>query len=137
MRTLNSTASNSLVAKSLIICTLDSFDACVWKKAFGSSILAPVVIERKRRLSTTARSDLCGSALRVAPHADRPRRPAGLPGNPVISGKGLVGLPDADDGNILFDMDGIQDSIAGTKLEFLFGACYHNSPGGKPLFQTW
>ncbi len=56
---------------------------------------------------------------------------------PVATGKGLAALPAADDGDVWFDMEGIQDSVAGTKLEYLFGACYRDARGGKPLFKAW
>ncbi|QNJ26220.1 RNase_H superfamily protein [Synechococcus sp. SYN20] len=46
-------------------------------------------------------------------------------------------LPAADPGDIWFDMEGIQDSVAGTKLEYLFGACYREAPEGKPRFKGW
>jgi uncharacterized protein len=35
---------------------------------------------------------------------------------PVLPGKGLAALPAADAGDIWFDMEGIQDAVAGTKL---------------------
>jgi predicted RecB family nuclease len=69
-----------------------------------------------------------------------PADPDGRPAyrlRPVVNGKGLAALPAADDGDIRFDMEGIQDSVAGTKLEYLFGACYRDVPGGKPLFKAW
>ena len=56
---------------------------------------------------------------------------------PLVAGKGLSALPAADPGDIWFDMEGIQDSVAGTKLEYLFGACYRDSPEGKPRFRGW
>ena len=46
-------------------------------------------------------------------------------------------LPAADPGDIGFDMEGIQDSVAGTKLEYLFGACYRDNPEAKPHFKGW
>ncbi|QVV67995.1 TM0106 family RecB-like putative nuclease [Synechococcus sp. LA31] len=69
-----------------------------------------------------------------------PAAPDGRPAyrlRPVIKGKGLAALPAADDGDIWFDMEGIQDSVAGTKLEYLFGACYRDIPGGPPQFKAW
>ena len=56
---------------------------------------------------------------------------------PVVTGKGLSALPAADAGDIWFDMEGIQDSVAGTKLEYLFGACYRDTPESKAAFQAW
>jgi predicted RecB family nuclease len=56
---------------------------------------------------------------------------------PVIAGKGLAALPATNDGDIWFDMEGVQDAVAGTKLEYLFGACYRDVPGAKPLFKAW
>ena len=55
----------------------------------------------------------------------------------MVTGKGLSALPAADDGDIWFDMEGIQDSVAGTKLEYLFGACYRNELGSKAEFKDW
>jgi predicted RecB family nuclease len=69
-----------------------------------------------------------------------PADPDGRPAyrlRPVVNGKGLAALPAADDGDIWFDMEGIQDSVAATKLEYLFGACHRDAPGGKPLFKAW
>jgi predicted RecB family nuclease len=56
---------------------------------------------------------------------------------PAITGKGLSALPAADDGDIWFDMEGIQDSVAGTKLEYLFGACYRDTADSCPVFKAW
>jgi uncharacterized protein len=69
-----------------------------------------------------------------------PAAPDGRPAyrlRPVVSGKGLAALPAADDGDIWFDMEGIQDSVAGTKLEYLFGACYRDALGAPPQFKGW
>jgi len=69
-----------------------------------------------------------------------PADPDGRPAyrlRPVVNGKGLAALPAADEGDIWFDMEGIQDSVAATKLEYLFGACYRDTPGGKPQFKAW
>lgn len=56
---------------------------------------------------------------------------------PVVPGKGLTALPAADAGDIWFDMEGIQDAVAGTKLEYLFGACFREVPDGAPQFEAW
>ncbi|MDA7437485.1 TM0106 family RecB-like putative nuclease [Synechococcus sp. AH-601-P06] len=56
---------------------------------------------------------------------------------PPVDGKGLKALPGADAGDIWFDMEGIQDSVAGTKLEYLFGACYRETPEAAPSFTGW
>ena len=56
---------------------------------------------------------------------------------PAITGKGLGALPAADPGDVWFDMEGIQDSVAGTKLEYLFGACYCDTPDTFPVFKAW
>lgn len=69
-----------------------------------------------------------------------PADPDGRPAyrvRPVVTGKGLAALPTADDGDLWFDMEGIQDSVAGTKLEYLFGACYRDTPGSKAQFKAW
>ena len=54
---------------------------------------------------------------------------------PIETGKGLSALPAADAGDIWFDMEGIHDPVGGSKLEYLFGACYRNTPEGEPLFK--
>lgn len=56
---------------------------------------------------------------------------------PVVPGKGLAALPAADDGDIWFDMEGVLDAVAGTKLEYLFGACFREVPDGAPQFKAW
>jgi uncharacterized protein len=56
---------------------------------------------------------------------------------PVQAGKGLAALPPASEGDIWFDMEGVQDAVAATKLEYLFGACYREVPGGTPRFKAW
>jgi uncharacterized protein len=56
---------------------------------------------------------------------------------PIEAGKGLAALPSASDGDIWFDMEGLQDAVAGTKLEYLFGACYRDSSAGEPRFKAW
>ncbi|MCH9714668.1 MAG: TM0106 family RecB-like putative nuclease, partial [Cyanobacteria bacterium] len=73
--------------------------------------------------------------LQLTP-ADAAGRPA-YRLRPLVTGKGLSVLPAADDGDIWFDMEGIQDSVAGTKLEYLFGACYRDSSGSKAQFKAW
>ena len=73
--------------------------------------------------------------LQLTP-ADAQGRPA-YRLRPVIAGKGLAALPAADAGDIWFDIEGIQDAVAGTKLEYLFGACYRQEPNGPPLFKAW
>jgi len=55
----------------------------------------------------------------------------------ITTGKGLAALPAADEGDVWFDMEGIPDSVTGTKLEYLFGACYRDAPGGEPQFKAW
>lgn len=69
-----------------------------------------------------------------------PAGPDGRPAyrmRPVLAGKGLAALPAADNGDIWFDMEGIQDAVAGTKLEYLFGACYRDTLGSKAQFKAW
>jgi predicted RecB family nuclease len=69
-----------------------------------------------------------------------PADPDGKPAyrlRPLVAGKGLAAFPAADHGDIWFDMEGIQDSVAATKLEYLFGACYRDAPGGTPQFKAW
>jgi uncharacterized protein len=73
--------------------------------------------------------------LQLTP-ADRDGKPA-YRLRPLVAGKGLAALPAADHGDIWFDMEGIQDSVAATKLEYLFGACYRDAPGGTPQFKAW
>ncbi len=56
---------------------------------------------------------------------------------PVVQGKGLTALPAADPGDLWFDMEGFQDSVGATKLEYLFGVCHREQPDGAPLFKAW
>ena len=56
---------------------------------------------------------------------------------PVVQGKGLTALPAADPGDLWFDMEGFQDSVAATKLEYLLGVCHRERPKGKPVFKAW
>ena len=56
---------------------------------------------------------------------------------PVVQGKGLTALPAGDPGDLWFDMEGFQDSVAATKLEYLFGVCHRDTPDGEPLFKPW
>jgi len=68
-----------------------------------------------------------------------PSGPDGRPAyrlRPIVAGKGLAALPAADDGDIWFDMEGIQDAVAGTKLEYLFGTCYRDAPGSEAQFKA-
>ena len=87
---------------------------------------------------------LSGEALHeLRQQAELQLTPVGLDGcpayrlRPAITGKGLSALPAADPGDIWFDMEGIQDSVAGTKLEYLFGACYRDTPDTHPVFKAW
>lgn len=54
---------------------------------------------------------------------------------PVSSGVGLAALPAPSPRDVWFDMEGYPDPIEGTKLEYLFGACYRE--GGEVQFQSW
>lgn len=73
--------------------------------------------------------------LQVTPH-DADGKPAWRL-RPFADGKGLLALPAADPGDIWFDMEGVHDSVVGTKLEYLFGACYRDEPHGSPRFKAW
>ena len=55
----------------------------------------------------------------------------------LIEGKGLYALPAANAGDIWFDMEGFHDPVAGTKLEYLFGACYRDGEDKTPQFKAW
>ena len=55
----------------------------------------------------------------------------------LIEGKGLYALPAANAGDIWFDMEGFHDPVLGTKLEYLFGACYRDDEGKTPQFKAW
>jgi len=50
--------------------------------------------------------------------------------------KGLAMLPAPDPGDIWFDMEGYPDPIRGSKLEYLFGACFVDEQG-KRSFRAW
>ncbi len=73
--------------------------------------------------------------LQLTP-ADAAGRPA-YRVRPLRPGKGLFALPAADPGDIWFDMEGVHDAVAARKLEYLFGACYRDEPGGAPQFKAW
>lgn len=55
----------------------------------------------------------------------------------LIEGKGLYALPADNAGDIWFDMEGFHDPVLGTKLEYLFGACYRDSETKTPQFKAW
>lgn len=55
----------------------------------------------------------------------------------LIEGKGLYALPAANTGDIWFDMEGFHDPVLGTKLEYLFGACYRDGENKTPQFKAW
>ena len=56
---------------------------------------------------------------------------------PIEAGKGLSTLSAADPGDIWFDMEGVHDPVSGSKLEYLFGACYRDTAGGTTLFKAF
>lgn len=94
--------------------------------------------------SGTAIPGLTGEALHeLRQQAELQLQPVDADGRPayrlrpIESGKGLAALPAADAGDIWFDMEGIHDPVGGSKLEYLFGACYRNTPAGKPLFKAF
>ncbi len=51
--------------------------------------------------------------------------------------KGLEMLPEADFGDIWFDMEGYPNPLSGKKLEYLFGACYRNKENEVKFFPLW
>ncbi len=50
--------------------------------------------------------------------------------------KGLAVLPQPDQGDIWFDMEGYPNPLTGEKLEYLFGACYLDEQGHRQ-FKAW
>ncbi len=63
-------------------------------------------------------------------------RPAFLVRPEAEQARGLARLPAPDAGDIWFDMEGFPDPITGGKLEYLFGAAYHD-PAGAVQFRAW
>ena len=51
--------------------------------------------------------------------------------------RGLGALPQADEGDVWFDMEGYPDPITGTKLEYLFGVCFREPGSTDIVFKAW
>lgn len=51
--------------------------------------------------------------------------------------RGLGALPGADEGDVWFDMEGYPDPITGSKLEYLFGVCFHDQGSPDIQFKAW
>lgn len=55
----------------------------------------------------------------------------------IVEGKGLTTLPKSDHGDIWFDLEGVQDPVLGTQLEYLIGVEYRDTPGGPAFYKAW
>jgi len=66
----------------------------------------------------------------------RRKDPAFPPNYTTLPGHILSRLPDADPGDVFFDMEGYPHYRDHTGLEYLFGAAYLDS-SGKPSFKAW
>ena len=66
----------------------------------------------------------------------RRKDPAFPPNYSTLPGHILSRLPDADPGDVFFDMEGYPHYRDHTGLEYLFGAAYLDS-SGKPSFKAW
>ena len=55
----------------------------------------------------------------------------------IVEGKGLTILPRTDQGDIWFDLEGVQDTVLGSQLEYLIGACYQNESDGESIYKAW
>ena len=70
-------------------------------------------------------------------------KPKGSDGKPnylvkkIIKDKGLMILPKPDKGDIWFDLEGIQDPVLGTQLEYLIGLCFKEDSENKTIYKAW
>ncbi len=55
----------------------------------------------------------------------------------TVKGKGLNKLPRADQGDIWFDLEGVQDSVDGKQLEYLMGATYRDFSKNSVVYKAW
>ncbi len=55
----------------------------------------------------------------------------------IIEGKGLTILPKQNQGDIWFDLEGVQDPVLGTQLEYLIGLCYRNESDDSIIYKAW
>ncbi len=70
----------------------------------------------------------------------KPKGPDGKPNyilKKIIEGKGLTILPKQNQGDIWFDLEGVQDPVLGTQLEYLIGLCYQNESDTSPVYKAW
>ena len=87
-------------------------------------------------LSSEALYDLREQAkLQVAP-----KGPDGKPNfiaKKIKNGKGLTLLPKANQGDIWFDLEGVQDPVLGTQLEYLIGLSYKDRSDSDCIYKAW
>ncbi len=87
-------------------------------------------------LSSEALYDLREQAkLQVAP-----KGPDGKPNfiaKKIKNGKGLTLLPKANQGDIWFDLEGVQDPVLGTHLEYLIGLSYKDRSNSDCIYKAW
>ena len=70
----------------------------------------------------------------------KPKAPDGKPNyivKEIINGKGLTILPKQNQGDIWFDLEGVQDPVLGNQLEYLIGLCYQNESDTSPVYKAW
>ena len=70
----------------------------------------------------------------------KPKGPDGRPNyllKKIIEGKGLTILPKQNQGDIWFDLEGVQDPVLGTQLEYLIGLCYQNESDTSTVYKAW
>ena len=69
--------------------------------------------------------------------------PKGTDGRPnyllkkIEKDKGLMLLTKPDEGDIWFDLEGIQDPVLGTQLEYLIGICFKEKDSIRTTYKSW
>ena len=70
----------------------------------------------------------------------KPKNPDGKPNyilKKITKGKGLTLLPKRNQGDIWFDLEGVQDPVLGSQIEYLIGICYKEESEITPLYKAW
>ena len=86
------------------------------------------------------RKDILNNLKEQARLQVKPKNPDGRPNyilREIIRGKGLTILPKENEGDIWFDLEGIQDPVTGIQLEYLIGLCYKSNSKISPMYKAW
>ena len=70
----------------------------------------------------------------------KPKGPDGKPNyilKKIAKEKGLSILPKQNQGDIWFDLEGVQDPVLGIQLEYLIGLCYKDESDINVLYKAW